>query len=921
MPSLPPPMWAELHYTGTWSDVSLLAEKGFTATRGRGAERDSAGPSTGAMTLVNTGGRYSRRSPASPLWGQAGLNTPIRYGYQGAGSVWAESAGTLTSYLSTPTSPAYDLTGDLDVRAEIAADSWTRDIAHIANRWGAGAAGWALRTSSTGVPQMFWSPDGTASVSVPARAYLPAHAGQRIVLRVTVDIANADGRWEVRFYTGLDAGATDPSAWRLLGTPVTGTAPTSINNPPEPLCFGALRPSVTPGMPGRLYRLQLRQGINGPVLADTDTSRASVGATSYTDPGGAVWTLNGDMMFTDRHVRLHGEVPDWTPQRDKSGALRTLQIAPAGITRRLSSGEQRLRSPLFREMSSPAREAIVAYWPCEDSSAALAVASGLPNHPAGTVRGAVSMAANSAAWLASDPLPTFARGRLDFTVTKYADTGQVSFRWLLAVPAAGVSATVHLMRATMTGTAAQLDVWVTPAGSLRVAAFDADGTALSDTTTAFAVNGITVAITLELSLSGTTATYTCITTRFVPGLTVDDPLATSSGGGTFTAAAVGRCTRISLGSVVGDLGGTIMGHLAISTDLAGYAGTADANLGWNGELARSRLLRLAAEEQVPLSVAMDGTRQPRLGVQKSNSFLKLLEEVERTDMGVLVERRDAPELVYRSSSSLTNQEPVLVLDHADGLFDDLRPRDDDKAPFNVLTAKRIDGSEYTYELLDGPQSVQPPPDGIGRKSTSVDLSLSSDQDLPSQAGWRVHVATVDAMRYPAVTLNLANPRVYALADAILRTDIGDKIRITHLPDDYGPDDIDLLVWGMTDAPSASGWRITFICVPASPWEVFVLGDPVRGRLDTSGSELATPAAADDTELLVATDSGRQVWITTAGYPSMFPLAVTMGGELVTVTGITGTTSPQTFTVQRSRNGVMKAHQAGTRVRVARMAAS
>jgi hypothetical protein len=41
--------------------------------------------------------------------------------------------------------------------------------------------------------------------------------------------------------------------------------------------------------------------------------------------------------------------------------------------------------------------------------------------------------------------------------------------------------------------------------------------------------------------------------------------------------------------------------------------------------------------------------------------------------------------------------------------------------------------------------------------------------------------------------------------------------------------------------------------------------------------------------------------------------VNVGGERVTVTNITGASSPQTFTVTRSVNGVIKAHSAGAEV--------
>ncbi|GGT43331.1 hypothetical protein [Streptomyces purpureus] len=47
-----------------------------------------------------------------------------------------------------------------------------------------------------------------------------------------------------------------------------------------------------------------------------------------------------------------------------------------------------------------------------------------------------------------------------------------------------------------------------------------------------------------------------------------------------------------------------------------------------------------------------------------------------------------------------------------------------------------------------------------------------------------------------------------------------------------------------------------------------------------------------------------------------PLDITVGGERMTVHGITSTTSPQAFTVERSVNGIVKGHSAGADVRLA-----
>ncbi|MEU5707872.1 hypothetical protein [Streptomyces flaveolus] len=87
------------------------------------------------------------------------------------------------------------------------------------------------------------------------------------------------------------------------------------------------------------------------------------------------------------------------------------------------------------------------------------------------------------------------------------------------------------------------------------------------------------------------------------------------------------------------------------------------------------------------------------------------------------------------------------------------------------------------------------------------------------------------------------------------------------------------------------------------------------RADTDGSQLAAGVTATATTLSVATTAGPR-WVDSAAYPTEFPFDITVGGERMRVTAVTGTTSPQTFTVIRSTNGVVKPQTAGTDVRLA-----
>ena len=85
-------------------------------------------------------------------------------------------------------------------------------------------------------------------------------------------------------------------------------------------------------------------------------------------------------------------------------------------------------------------------------------------------------------------------------------------------------------------------------------------------------------------------------------------------------------------------------------------------------------------------------------------------------------------------------------------------------------------------------------------------------------------------------------------------------------------------------------------------------DTQVARYGPQASTLASGVNATATTLSVATTG--PVWTTD---PAEFPIDVMVGGERMTVTRITGTSSPQTFTVRRSVNGIAKSQAVGAAV--------
>jgi hypothetical protein len=309
-----------------------------------------------------------------------------------------------------------------------------------------------------------------------------------------------------------------------------------------------------------------------------------------------------------------------------------------------------------------------------------------------------------------------------------------------------------------------------------------------------------------------------------------------------------------------------------------------------------------------------------MGYQTITTFFDLLEEVRSADGGFLYEPRDVAGIGYRTLDSLYSIPAKLTLDYsAFDLSGDLWPTEDDQKLVNVMTITRKDASSYIFEKSSGALSTEDPPNGVGRYGDSDSVSLETDALAADVASWRVHLGTVDEARYPSVQLALENPRFVASSSktqSLLTLDIGDRIDIQNPPSWIPPEDISLIVVGYTETFDKFQHYFTLVCVPASPYVNVGFTDlSTSGRVDTDASSLSASATSGATSLTVATTGSDYVWIDSATYSGDFPFDIMVGGEQMTVTALTSTSSPQTFTVTRSVNGVTKTHAVGTEVHV------
>jgi hypothetical protein len=177
-------------------------------------------------------------------------------------------------------------------------------------------------------------------------------------------------------------------------------------------------------------------------------------------------------------------------------------------------------------------------------------------------------------------------------------------------------------------------------------------------------------------------------------------------------------------------------------------------------------------------------------------------------------------------------------------------------------------------------------------------------DLRPDAEFRVALGTVDDDRYTAVPLDLTgSPELIA---AWLLCDIGSRIQITNTASLFTFDTIDLIIEGYQERIDSVDWKVTLFTSPARPWNAWTVATGIgnRSRLGSGASTLAAGVTSSATSLSVATSAGNPLWVTGA-----VNFDIGIAGERMTVTNISGSLSPQTFTVTRHVNGVVKAQTA------------
>ncbi len=573
-------------------------------------------------------------------------------------------------------------------------------------------------------------------------------------------------------------------------------------------------------------------------------------------------------------TRLAQYVNEWPTRWDKSGNDSTVPIACAGIMRRLAQGAS-VKSAMRATIAAANP---TAWWTLEEGTDATRAASAIADGPRLTVAGTVAFGGTTTK-------PAGASAAVDFS-----GAGQLSGPTGIA---SGVATSWEL---ETTVAFDEFPIHNLVGNRYTVLSVETPGSAVTQWGITL-INDIFTPTTYNLGIvynqGGIFASYDTAPGPMVVGQSYHCRISLSQSGGNIafkvyvdgtqrvSSTTTGTLYAPTVITLNGELSGAdpsadpvAMSHPAIWLPTRTTSTTYRAADGYAGEQAHARIIRRCGEEGVRLLCL--SSVSAALGPQPVATFLDSLRDAESVDLGVLYEVEWG--LGYQSLAERYNAAVALPLDFAAGHIaaDPLpEPADDDQRLRNLWRAERPGGSEATAELTSGPLGTGT--GGPGVYDDAVTVNVAADSQLPSQAGWRVHLGTVDEDRWPSIALHLHG--VPSLIPTWTSLPFGARMQLANPPEQVAPDAIDAVIEGWTERWDPHTWDVVLTTSPYRPYEVNVVGaSGNRGRVDAASSTLTSDVTSAATTLSVTSPGA--LWRT-----GTVNFDIGVGGERMTVTDI------------------------------------
>lgn len=607
--------------------------------------------------------------------------------------------------------------------------------------------------------------------------------------------------------------------------------------------------------------------------------------------------------------RFCGYITELPMRWDQSENDRWVPLAAAGVSRKLNQGAS--LSPLTHDlivMGPTGTYYPFAYWPLEGgSSGTAAFASAIGGAPM-AVRGTVTPG-DYTDFEGSGSLVTLGTsGALDGSVPGYTPaSSRHSFRFAARLPAAGYGGTRDLGVIYTTGTVKK---WViqyqNTTHQYKLLGYNSAGTAVvSSSSTIFGTIGNKAIWILQLTQNGSAIDY------------VLADIYSGSLSGSLASSTVGRIKNVQI-APNGDMSGTSVGHVHVSSDVYTFNVNPlwDAASSYSGvsnpiyrEKADTRLKRLCTAAGITATAPQVASANAgeEMGWPQSGTLWSRLSDCAKADGGHLADSVVSLGLEFYTTRYLYTTAVALTLDVDSGhIHRPPEPTLDDQNLVTDVTMSRRNGTTARYALAHS--------EGVYTASDTLNI-FYDPRALPA-AEWLVAVGTNQDVRIPRLVMDLR--RNTPLIAAWFLTRFGQRLRVTTPPADMGPGEkgtysargYDYVIQGWTEKLGYYGWTVEFNLTPARPWNIGLLGDSKSRALEGVGVTVAAPGYNSVVTSITASTTGQGPLLSTAAgdYPKSIMAST---GEEITVTAVSGASSPQTLTVTRSVNGVVKTLPTGT----------
>lgn len=607
--------------------------------------------------------------------------------------------------------------------------------------------------------------------------------------------------------------------------------------------------------------------------------------------GTPVWVR----LFLDGtyYTAFYGSSIGFAPEFDDTGTYAVSRLTAGGDLRRFRQGDPPLGSPLYRAATTAGQYGLapVAYWAMEDGSASTAGGAAsyvyggtvlAPIASYGTVRwaGATGPAG-------SKPLVDLSAGGQLTAVIPPTLPQPNSVRIEYAVKLSNLGTTGLIASiADMPMPYAQ-NISNNPLSNIHIYATDINhgGLTVSFTNNAGTVSTFASNITvddgnwhwvrLDMLYAGVNYTWT-LTCDYNTG-----PTGSIFGRTSFpTSITVNGSKSTTTTNIQG------YGQLAIWNGAGGQVDLRSAFYGWSGETSITRLSRIFSEQGEVLTFSGGAVNDHvNMGAQTSDSFINIIREIESTNAGFLYDGT-ARGTQFQDIADRYNQPLAFTLDGTSGqVGGPWRPIPDDLNILNSVTVSRKNGGSYTYTQTSGTLGTS----NVGTYSSSISPTPNYDTDdrLPFRATWEVHKGTTSGYRYPNVTMlvhKLIAQQGIGIGKAIAGLLPGKAFGIIPpFQTQMGTETIRLCAEGWRLSLTNLRWEVTYNCSRQDYYDVFVVGDPVLGRL-VGGLTVSTGAAVGGTSIKVNSDDGKTLVVRSSSFPSMYPMYLNINGIKVKCTG-------------------------------------